>query len=414
MSDTVSILLVDDEDRNLDVLESILQSPDYRLVRALGPDEALKALVSETFALLVLDVRMPAMSGIELARIIKQRRKTQHVPIIFLTAYYQEDAEIELGYTAGAVDYLMKPCNPAILRSKVAVFVDLFRKSRALEAEVAERGLAERKVRELNEQLTQRLEDLAHANAELEAFSYTVSHDLRAPLRQVAAFVGSLRKAAGDALPPRAAEYVPLIQEAVTRMGRLIDDLLGFSRVGRVTMADESVDLQALAEQVRLLLEPAAAGRVVEWTLGPLPEVRGDAALLRQVLTNLLDNALKFTRPRAEARIRVGAQRTPTEVVIFVRDNGVGFDERHAEQLFGVFQRLHGRAEFEGTGIGLASVRRIIARHGGRTWAESILGEGTTVYFSLPLPGTRDSRRKAGPSGLPNLTPERAREEAEP
>jgi signal transduction histidine kinase len=385
-STRVNILLVDDEARNLDVLESILGSSDYRLVRAQNADDALRALVSDTFALLVLDVRMPDMSGLELAQLIKQRKKTQHVPIIFLTAYYQEDEHVMQGYGAGAVDYLSKPVNPQVLRSKVAVFVDLFRKTHALEAEIEVRRAAEQRVRELNDQLALRVSDLAAANAELEAFSYSVSHDLRAPLRQVTGFVRCLKKAGGGDLDGQAAEYVGLIQDSVTRMGRLIDDLLDFSRVGRVEMSQEPIQLRPLLDQALVTLQPTTEGRQIEWQIDPLPEVHGDAAMLRQVLTNLLDNALKFTRPRACARIGVGARSEPAEHVLFVRDNGVGFDSRFADKLFGVFQRLHGRGEFEGTGIGLASVRRIISRHGGRAWAESVPDQGTTIYFSLPRP----------------------------
>lgn len=386
MNNSVNILLVDDEARNLDVLESILQVADYRLVRAQNADEALHALVSESFAAIVLDVRMPGMTGLELAQLIKQRKKTQHIPIIFLTAYYQEDEHVMQGYVAGAVDYLSKPVNPDILRSKVAVFVDLFRKSRALESEIAERRAAEQRVRDLNDQLAMRVTELGSANSELEAFSYSVSHDLRAPLRQVVGFANSLKKVAGDNLDARAAEYIPLIQDAATRMGRLIDDLLEFSRVGRTEMVQENVNPRTLLDQALQTLQPGAAGRRVEWQIGPLPEIRGDPAMLRQVWANLLDNALKFTRPRDCARIEVGCQSQPAEHIFFVRDNGVGFDASHANKLFGVFQRMHARDEFEGTGIGLASVRRIIARHGGRAWAESYPGKGTTVFFSLPRP----------------------------
>jgi len=387
MSNTpVNILLVDDEARNLDALESILESPEHRLVRAQNADEALRALVKDTFALLVLDVNMPDMSGLELAQLIKQRKKTRRVPIIFLTAYYREDEHIVQGYGAGAVDYLSKPCNPEVLRSKVAVFVDLFRKTIALEAEVEVRRLIERRVRELNELLSKRVTELGAANAELETFSYSVSHDLRAPLRQVSGFVGSLKKAAGDDLPPQAAEYLPLIQDAVIRMGRLIDDLLEFSRVGRTELIEEHVNQLALVEQARQMLQPGADGRTIEWQIQPLPEVRGDPAMLRQVWATLLDNALKFTRPRATARIEVGFRSEPGERVFYVRDNGVGFDPQYTDKLFGVFQRLHGRNEFEGTGIGLASVRRIITRHGGRAWAEGAPDAGATIYFTLPQP----------------------------
>ena len=384
MNAPVNILLVDDEARNLDALECILASPDYRLVRAQSADEALARLIAETFALLVLDIRMPGMTGLELAQVVKQRRKMRELPIIFLTAYYQEEDHVMLGYGAGAVDYLSKPCNPDILRSKVAVFVDLFRKSRALEAEITERRAAEQRVRELNEQLAGRVAELGSANAELEAFSCSVSHDLRAPLRQVAGFVGSLRKASGSNIQPTAAEYLSLIESSVSRMGRLIDDLLEFSRMGRVEMMQQLVDLHGLLDQAIRLLRLETHNRTIEWHIEPLPEVRGDPAMLRQVWTCLLDNALKFTRYCPCAQIEVGCKPLPGANVFHMRDNGVGFDPRFTDKLFGVFQRLHARTEFEGTGIGLANVRRIIHRHGGKTWAESRQGEGATIYFSLP------------------------------
>ena len=390
MTSPVNILLVDDEQRNLDVLEAVLQNAEYRLVRATSAEEALKALITSDFAVLVLDIRMPGTSGIELAQMIKQRKKTQHLPIIFLTAYYQEDEHVMQGYSAGAVDYLSKPCNPAILRSKVAVFVDLFRKNRALEAEIAERCQGEQRIRELNDQLARRVNDLAAANAELEAFSYSVSHDLRAPLRQVAGFVGRMQKLNREGADPGAAEqYLPLIQHAVTRMGRLIDDLLEFSRIGRAELHFQNVSLRSVLDQTLQAAQPEFAEKPIRWTIEPLPEVRGDAAMLRQVFANLIDNAVKFARTRDPAEIEVGTRPADPangikEHVVFVRDNGVGFDPQYAHKLFGVFHRLHSAAEFDGTGIGLATVRRIIERHGGRTWAEGALGLGATISFSLP------------------------------
>jgi hypothetical protein len=380
----VNILIVDDEPRNLDVIETILDAPDYRLIRARNADEALQELVSRDIAVIVLDIRMPGTSGLELAQLVKQRKKTQHIPIIFLTAYFQEDEHILQGYVAGAVDYLSKPCNPAILRSKVAVFVDLFRTSRALEAEVQERTQAEQCIRELNEQLSHRVNELAAANAELEAFSYSVSHDLRAPLRQVVGFANLLTEAGNGRLDPQSVDYLALIQDAVVRMGRLIDDLLEFSRVSRAKLRKGPVNLRSLLNQAMETLQPAVEGRIIEWEIGRLPDVHGDTTALRQVMANLVDNALKFTRPRKTAHIEVGSLLADDTDVVFIKDNGVGFDARYADRLFGVFQRLHSREEFEGTGIGLATVHRIIHRHGGRTWAESTLGKGTTVYFSLP------------------------------
>lgn len=379
----VSILLVDDKAENLLALESVLEHPGYHLVRAHNGDEALLALLKDEYAAIVLDVKMPGMSGIELAQIIRSRKKTQNIPILFLTAHGQDNAVA--GYEAGGVDFLTKPIQPSILRSKMAVFADLFRTSISLKAEIEERRQAEARVRQLNEELFRRVEELAAVNAELEAFSYMVSHDLRAPLRQVTEFVGLLQEGLAGKVAAEDAEYIPLIKNSVARMGELIDDLLNFSRMGRVELNLTSVRLAPLVDQVRVTLSPVLQGRDIRWTIGPLPAVSGDQALLRQVLTNLLDNAVKFTRTRERAEIEVGALDEGEEQIFFVRDNGVGFDPTYAGNLFGVFQRLHSTAEFEGTGIGLASVRRIIQRHGGRTWAESAPGQGTVVYCSLPV-----------------------------
>ena len=379
----VNILLVDDKTENLLALESILEAPGYQLVRALSGQDALLALLSRDYAAIVLDVQMPGMTGIELAQIIRSRKKTQHIPILFLTAHSDESAIA--GYQAGAVDFLTKPLQPAVLRSKVAVFADLFRKSNALRAEVEERRQAEERIGQLNKELSGRVEELAAANAELESFSYSVSHDLRAPLRQVSGFIALLQEGLGQRQNEQDAEYISLIQTAVTRMGHLIDDLLRFSRFGRSELNRTTVNLAPLVQQVRETLAPAFEGRDVHWKVGILPEVQGDTAMLRQVFANLIDNALKFTRNKERAEIEIGARKELDEHVFYVRDNGVGFDPRHAKKLFGVFERLHTGSEFEGTGIGLASVRRIIQRHNGRSWAESLPGEGTVVYFSLPL-----------------------------
>jgi len=223
------------------------------------------------------------------------------------------------------------------------------------------------------------------ANEELEAFSYSVSHDLRAPLRHIAGFADMLGKHA-TTLDDKGKRYLKTISEAAQRMGHLIDDLLTFSRIGRVELRHAQVDLATLIEEVKQALQPEMAGRIVHWEVGELPAVRADPNLLRQVLVNLLGNAIKYTRKRAEARIAVGcAPSEPGETVVFIRDNGAGFDMKYADKLFGVFQRLHSAAEFDGTGVGLANVRRIVVRHGGRTWAEAGVEEGATFYFSLPI-----------------------------
>ena len=246
----------------------------------------------------------------------------------------------------------------------------------------------DREIRLLNADLERRVvartAELEAANKELEAFSYSVSHDLRAPLRHIDGFVDLLAKHAAPSLDEKGRRQLATISAAARRMGALIDDLLVFSRMGRSEMTKTSVDLSALAKEVVQDLRGDAKDRCVEWKLGQLPTVQGDPSMLRLVLTNLLSNALKYSGPKKEARIEVDANSQNGELIISVRDNGVGFDPAYSHKLFGVFQRLHGMNEFEGTGIGLANVRRIVSRHGGRTWAEGAINEGATFYFSLP------------------------------
>jgi PAS domain S-box-containing protein len=243
-------------------------------------------------------------------------------------------------------------------------------------------------VRMLNQQLelrvSERTRQLEEANRELESFSYTVSHDLRAPLRHITGFVGLLERHAKDVLDAKAQGYLRTITESARRGGQLVDDLLAFSRMGRVEMRQSRLQLAPLVEEVWEELAPEREGRNVVLEVGPMPEARGDPAMLRLVFKNLLGNAVKYTRPRAEGRVEVTAEGGEDGVVIHVKDNGVGFDMAYEDKLFGVFQRLHRASEFEGTGIGLAHVRRIITRHGGRTWGKGVVGQGATFSFFLP------------------------------
>lgn len=255
----------------------------------------------------------------------------------------------------------------------------------ALLEDSTERKQAEESVRQLNEELVAALNAAEAANREIEAFAYSVSHDLRAPLRHIDGFLGLLKKRIGPTLDEESERYMNTVSQAALRMAALIDDLLYFLRMRAVEMQCEQVSLGDLVLDVIRHSESETRGRAIDWRLGPLPVVTGDRSMLHIVLLNLISNALKFTRPRERSEIAITSiPGAATETVICVRDNGVGFDMRYVNKLFGVFQRLHGMEEFEGTGIGLANVRRIIERHGGRCWAEGKVDEGASFYFALP------------------------------
>jgi len=258
--------------------------------------------------------------------------------------------------------------------------------------DITERKEAEEVIAKLDKGLKQRAQELEAANKELEAFSYSISHDLRAPLRHIDGFIGILRKSSADKLDAKGLHQLNVISDSAKQMGNLIDALLFFSRIGRVVMEKNFVNANKIVQSVVSDLQPDIKDRDIEWKLGTLPPMEGDPSMLKQVFANLIQNAVKYTGNRLKAIIEVGSTDAENgEDEFFVRDNGAGFDMQYVGNLYGVFQRLHTIEEFEGTGIGLANVRRIITRHGGRTWAEGIVDNGATFYFSLPKPEVRKS-----------------------
>jgi len=368
---SAKILIVDDDPSKIVALRTVLEPLGETLVEARSGSDALRHLLKQDFAVILLDVRMPIMSGFETADLIRQRPASELTPIIFVTALDQAQTDMDRGYELGAVDFVFSPIQPSILRAKVSVFVELYKSQQELKRF---RG-------QLQSLVQERTAALNAINRELEAFNYLVSHDLRAPLLAVDAAAQSLVESrdASDG----ARDRIGRIQRSSKQLMSMFDGMLTLFRLTGGDIKRHVVDVSATAVQLLDRLRAEEPERQVESDVAPGLTVTGDAGMVRILMTNLLDNAWKFTRPKTPAVIAVGSEMVAGENRIFVRDNGVGFDMIYAHKLFGAFQRLHKVDEFEGTGIGLATVRRVIGRHGGRIWAESAVDQGATFYFTL-------------------------------
>jgi two-component system, sensor histidine kinase and response regulator len=381
--DRVNILLVDDQPANLIALEAMLQGLGQNLIKAESGREALKWLLTHDCAVILLDVKMPEMDGFETASLVRQRDRSRHTPILFLTAADNTQTQAVRGYAVGAVDYLVKPVVPEFVRSKVAVFVELAKKTELLRRQAQLLAQSEQAALDLAEARAALVRDLEHKNRELESFSYAVSHDLRAPLRRIDSFSRAVLESQGERLDESGRQFLSRVREASQHMSQLIDDVLYLSRVTRAELREQEVDLSALSNLILTRLGESEPQRNVEVKVRPGVVVAGDGQLLRIALENLLENAWKFTANEPESRIEFGVTNASGESTYFVRDNGAGFDMTYVDRLFGPFQRLHAQHEFPGSGIGLATVQRIIHRHGGRVWAEGLVGQGATFHFTL-------------------------------
>ena len=384
-----TLLLVDDRPENLIALEAVLSPLGCRCLTASTGEEALRFVLEQEFAAILLDVAMPGIDGYETARLIRQRTRSAHIPILFLTAFHQNDAQVMRGYLTGAVDYLIKPFTPEVLKAKVNVFVELFRQRRALESQAE---LLRRSMLALGSE-RRRSEEERRRREELERFTHLASHDLREPLRIVTTFSQLLGRRCGDQLDEVAKEYVGYIEESSRRIVELIDDMIAYVGLDEETDPPVAVPMREVLAEVGSRLDSLLRSSGAEILCEGLPVVEGIPCQLAMLFEQLIDNAIKFRRP-VTPRIQIHATEGDGKFLFEVRDNGIGFAPEFAERIFLLFKRLHLREVYEGTGVGLALCKKIVERHGGKIWAESEPGVGTTFFFTLPGPGIKERQQR--------------------
>ena len=377
-----SILMVDDRPENLIALEAALEPLDQHLVKANSGEEALRLLLRQEFAVILLDVQMPGLDGFDTAIQIKEREKTKDIPIIFLTAISREPHHALRGYSTGAVDYMSKPFDPWVLRAKVAVFVDLYEKNALLkkQKELLAQRLDERYRAE--KALEEKAVELERSNADLQQFAYVASHDLQEPLRVMNGYLDLLRDSI-DGSNDDAESMISRIKRATGRMDALIQDLLEYAQVDAQPEPFRATDLNEVLDYALGNLEVKIKENDVTVEQTMLPTVKGDQSQLLQLFQNLISNAIKFRSDRP-CVVTIRAERESDKWGISVEDNGIGIEETHVDRIFTIFERLNPLEHYPGSGIGLSVCKKIVERHGGKIWAESTPGKGTTMRFTLP------------------------------
>ena len=406
------ILLVDDREDNLLAIETIFEPDGYRFVKANSGRQALKILLREfDFALILMDVKMPNLNGFETASLIYERDKLKHIPIIFITANNFGDENLYRGYQAGAIDYIYKPIKPEVLRAKVSVLIDLYRKNRqllaqeqrlvainkSLEMEIKERKASEEKVKHLNRQLLENIASLEQANKDLDRFAFMASHDLQEPLRKIRMFSDRLALKYNNMMDDDGRTNIQRIHKAAERMQNLITDILTFSKISVDTPSFVNCDMNTLIDEVLVDLDEEIKTKSGKVIVDKLPTLSVNPSLIKPLFHNLIGNALKYskkdTTPMVKISSEISAQlngknnqdANPKYCRIYIQDNGIGFDQKYAEEIFGMFKRLHHNSEFQGTGIGLALCKKIVEQHKGYISARSKINEGSTFIISLPV-----------------------------
>lgn len=409
----VKILVVDDREDNLFSIETILERDGYGIVKATSGRAALKILLNQhDFTLILMDVQMPDMNGFETASLIYQREKLKHIPIIFITAHNQGEEKMYEGYKLGGVDFIYKPINPELLRFKVSVFADLYKKNHQLlqqekkltsvntylEKEVEERKINEEKIKLLNQQLIENNEQLRTTIEELDRFAYVASHDLQEPLRKIMLFSDKIQTRFRNKIDDEADIYFQKIVKASERMQHLVNDLLKFSKHTNDIFGFEKTDLNEIMTEVLSDIEHHIQKKNAKISIDNLPVIWAIPSQIRQLFQNLISNSIKFTREELVPEVIIKSEKIEganieglnrdlvnnTFYKIYIQDNGIGFDPKYAEDIFVVFKRLHSYHEFEGTGIGLSICKKIIDKHNGYISAESSPDKGSTFIIILP------------------------------